>query len=454
MLLSSCAAVLVVVGVVLFATDGPGRGSSAQGNAGTSTTVASSTTTTDPISPDALPSSIPGHIDALGYARYADVYGGVVATDGEAHLDVYLTDLNPSIESTFAALAPTGDISFVSTRNAAVHLTRVEQQINRQVSTLMAEGIQLDGWGPSVETGTDEIYVVNGTASQTQVLDNTFGSSNITVVDFPASKAFRSGRWRPSGGAEPRGYTRPGGDTRLDAAAVQHGGEPAEVRGHPPSRRSPVPPVLRHLGMSGGTRSVTVRQGSGIAQIALHSHDSSSLDHPWGRKPGANSATPIRGHIAQYASGSREGSACVNGGAGRCEGSLLTLVVGGVVLALNRTVSYHPPYVAPSGIHSAFAIPPEPRVRFLCISPFSQLTGVQQQFSGPATSPSAFTGQLAVAPGDPQPKAVSAACGAAPTGSEHIAEALGAGAVLLVGLSFLPRRREPATKRALEPSPV
>ena len=67
----------------------------------------------------------------------------------------------------------------------------------------MAEGIQLNVWGPSVETGTDEIYVVNGTASQTQVLDNAFGSSNITVVDFPASKAFRSGRWRPSGGAKP-----------------------------------------------------------------------------------------------------------------------------------------------------------------------------------------------------------------------------------------------------------
>ena len=114
-LLSSCAAVVLLVGVVLFATHGPGRGFSANGNGGTSTTVASSTTTTNPISPDALPSSIPGHIDALGYAHYSDVYGGVVATDGEAHLDVYLTDLDPSIESAFAALAPRGDISFLST---------------------------------------------------------------------------------------------------------------------------------------------------------------------------------------------------------------------------------------------------------------------------------------------------------------------------------------------------
>jgi hypothetical protein len=133
--------------------------------------------------------------------------------------------------------------------------------------------------------------------------------------------------------------------------------------------------------------------------------------------------------------------------------AVLALVVGGVVLVLNRTVSYHPPYVAPSGIHSAFAIPSNFRVRFLCISPFSQLTGVQQQFSDPA-GPSAFTGQLAVAPGNPQPKAVSAACGAAANGQEHIAEALGGAAALLVGPSFLPRRREPATKQALEPSPV
>jgi hypothetical protein len=188
-LLSSCAAVVLLVGVVLFATHGPGRDFSANGSGGTSTTVASSTTTTNPISPDALPSSIPGHIDALGYAHYSDVYGGVVATDGEAHLDVYLTDLDPSIESAFAALAPRGDISFLSTANTAVHLTRVEQRINKQVSTLMAEGIQLNVWGPSVETGTDEIDVVNGTASQTQVLDNAFGSSNITVVDISPSQA-------------------------------------------------------------------------------------------------------------------------------------------------------------------------------------------------------------------------------------------------------------------------
>ena len=37
------------------------------------------------------------------------------------------------------------------------------------------------------------------------------------------------------------------------------------------------------------------------------------------------------------------------------------------------------------------------------------------------------------------------------TDHEHIVEALGAGAVLLAGLSFLPRRRALATKRSLEP---
>lgn len=106
------------------------------------------------------------------------------------------------------------------------------------------------------------------------------------------------------------------------------------------------------------------------------------------------------------------------------------LVAGGVLLAVHPSASYQPtsggPGFNPVGIAS-------------CASPFNRLTSNTPAWNGPL------------------PYQVSQylhACNAPTTGREHIVEALGAGAILLVGLSFLPRRRALATKRRLEPSPV
>lgn len=108
----------------------------------------------------------------------------------------------------------------------------------------------------------------------------------------------------------------------------------------------------------------------------------------------------------------------------------VALVAGGVLLALHPTASYQPasgdPGFNPVGIAS-------------CASPFNRLTGNTPAWNGPL------------------PYVVSQylhACGPATNGREHIIEGLGAGAVLLAGLSFLPRRRALATTRRLEPSPV
>jgi hypothetical protein len=127
----------------------------------------------------------------------------------------------------------------------------------------------------------------------------------------------------------------------------------------------------------------------------------------------------------------------------------LALAAGGVLLAMHPTVSYQPPFF-PSADQ---AIPPNLRVPFLCISPFSQLTGARQ-VAPDSPPPNAIGSPLLPAAEVAALQAVSAACSAATNGREHIVEALGIGAILLVGLSFLPRRREPATKRMLEASPV
>jgi hypothetical protein len=112
----------------------------------------------------------------------------------------------------------------------------------------------------------------------------------------------------------------------------------------------------------------------------------------------------------------------------------LALVAGGVLLALGPTASVVLPGPAPLGAGPLYSL-----VR--CVSPFDRIKGAQLSNGNPHED--AFFRRSA-----------SVTCSAAINGREHIVEALGGGAILLVGLSFLPRRRAMATKRRLEPSPV
>lgn len=113
--------------------------------------------------------------------------------------------------------------------------------------------------------------------------------------------------------------------------------------------------------------------------------------------------------------------------------AILALVGGGVLLALHPNALYYPPH---SNLHGYPAT---------CLSPFNRLTGTQQ-FTLPRYENPPPSVILAV-------RAEARVCSAATNGREHIVDLLGIGAVVLVGLSFLPRRRHVATT-ALEPSPV
>ena len=128
------------------------------------------------------------------------------------------------------------------------------------------------------------------------------------------------------------------------------------------------------------------------------------------------------------------GSPCGIGGAGRCEGSLCSL--GGRWGPSRAASDCELPLtdLYPLGTY------PEPITE--CLSPFNRLTGDASCYS-----PGPLSAQR-------RNDARQAACGPATNDREHIVEALGIGAVLLAGLSFLPRRRALATGRRLEPSPV
>jgi hypothetical protein len=114
--------------------------------------------------------------------------------------------------------------------------------------------------------------------------------------------------------------------------------------------------------------------------------------------------------------------------------AVLALAAGGVLLAVHPSASFTNPqilYPLGSGMGTT-----------QCPSPFNRLTGGSRLLPpGPLSAQRRNDARLV-------------ACNAVTNDREHIVEALGGGAVLLTGLSFLPRRRALATKRRLEPSPV
>lgn len=110
--------------------------------------------------------------------------------------------------------------------------------------------------------------------------------------------------------------------------------------------------------------------------------------------------------------------------------AVLALVAGGVLLALHPSANWS---VTDTSISPDTAT-------FQCLSPFNRLTSEKQ---------------LAVlSPPGALSRVVQGLCANATNGREHAVEALGAGTILLVGLSFVPRRRALATERSPETSPV
>ena len=113
--------------------------------------------------------------------------------------------------------------------------------------------------------------------------------------------------------------------------------------------------------------------------------------------------------------------------------AVVALIIAGVLLAL------HPIVAVRVGNSTSLASGAVSNVS--CYSPFNRLTGVPH----PSTHPPMTRHSLLL-----MPWAVPA-CRVATIGREHIVDALGIGAVILIGLSFLPRRR-PVVTISVDPS--
>jgi hypothetical protein len=101
--------------------------------------------------------------------------------------------------------------------------------------------------------------------------------------------------------------------------------------------------------------------------------------------------------------------------------AVAALVITGVLLVLHPSTAF--------GLGNATSLASQSFPIESCYSPFNRLTGDSTpSFDVPGIPAAAL-------------KAMEAQCSGPTNGREHIVDALGIGAVILIGLSFLPRRR-------------
>ena len=149
---------------------------------------------------------IPQQIDDLGgSSAYASIYGGLVEVDSMTHIDVYLTTLDPVAEAAFSALAPANDLTFLKTPNSLAHLNAVQQEVMDQATDMRSQGILIAQVYPSLQTGIEQIGVVDLTTAQQDLLVNDFGSGNVNVFNLapgqvPVATSGRSTVTEPIGG--------------------------------------------------------------------------------------------------------------------------------------------------------------------------------------------------------------------------------------------------------------
>ena len=124
-----------------------------------------------------LPGNGGGKLNYYASKYMTDVYGGLVATDGASHFEVFMTALDGGQESTLlrATSVPASKVTFVLTPTTLAQQLELQKQVNAAMGVIQAEGIHLVGNGPDIQTGKLQLRVANPTPAQISYLTQSFG---------------------------------------------------------------------------------------------------------------------------------------------------------------------------------------------------------------------------------------------------------------------------------------
>lgn len=150
-----------------------------------STTTAQIDTFTHPrtgiwMTPKGLTLTLAGYLNDYGLATFPSTYGGdMVSGDG---ITIFLTTLDGTTEAAFRSVTPAGTLNFVSTPHTWAFVSALRDVVQNSWTAVRARGVDLVGFGPSVQTGTVTLRVENPTPQDTAILDTMFGAGNITIT--------------------------------------------------------------------------------------------------------------------------------------------------------------------------------------------------------------------------------------------------------------------------------
>jgi hypothetical protein len=122
-------------------------------------------------------------MSSLGHSkRYSRIFGGVVETNNQTHVNVYLTKLSQRSEADYSAAASNPQtVSYVKARTSLRALTNVHDRVTAAFHSLKLRGVRLGRWYPVIQTGREHIDVIGLTPAGKRTLNRRFGAANIHV---------------------------------------------------------------------------------------------------------------------------------------------------------------------------------------------------------------------------------------------------------------------------------
>jgi hypothetical protein len=113
-------------------------------------------------------------------------FAGVALTNKSSQVVVYLTRLEPAVETAIRAIIPSRNLDFQQRAVSEVVQQRLHASVLADAPSLAHSGIKVGLFGPDPATGREKVSVLGGTAQQLQLLSAKYGS-NAEIVALPAS---------------------------------------------------------------------------------------------------------------------------------------------------------------------------------------------------------------------------------------------------------------------------
>ena len=120
----------------------------------------------------------------LGADTFQSNYGGIVSAGDGVAFTIYLTNLDPVVETAFKTLTPTLSLSFKPTTNSLASLDSMMRTLQSKWDSIIASGIQLEQFGPNEVSGKLDIGIVDLKQADVDTFNGMFGTDNVNVYNL------------------------------------------------------------------------------------------------------------------------------------------------------------------------------------------------------------------------------------------------------------------------------